>query len=70
MKSEAAEELQRSQRELISKEAELVGMQKARDELERLFKAHQIRSQIERETRDDLHAETIKVCFLLTFCLL
>lgn len=55
------DELQQMRRELIGKEAELVGLHKAKEELEKLFKAHQIRSQIEREIRDDLHAETLKV---------
>lgn len=60
-KSEMTDELQQMRRELIGKEAELVGLHKAKEELEKLFKAHQIRSQIEREIRDDLHAETLKI---------
>ncbi len=46
---------------MLEKDAELVSGVKAKEELEKTLKAHHIRSQIERETKDHLHMETLKV---------
>jgi len=55
------EELEKMKTALMDKEADLVASRKARHELERVLKSHQIRTQIERQTMEDMHNETIKV---------
>jgi hypothetical protein len=42
-------------------ESEVVAYRKAREEAERLLHAHQVKVQIERETREDMHLETLRV---------
>lgn len=67
MKRECSETVERMTREQINDKAELVSLQTAKTELERLLQAQKIRTQVERETREDLHSKTIKVHHL-KFC--
>ena len=62
VKRETAEEIQSLQRSLIEKEAELLSANKAKEEIDKILKAHQTRSSVECQQRDELHSDTIKVC--------
>jgi hypothetical protein len=63
VKTESAQECQRLQRKQIEAEAEIAGLLRAKEEMEKMLKAHHVRTKIER----DLHSDTIKVifCFMI-----
>ena len=52
-------------RQQIADRAELVAVTRAKEELERMLHAQKLRAQVERETREDMHAKTIKVSTIL-----
>ena len=61
VRRELTEEKEKAQKVLMEKEAELAAVSKGRERMEKALKAHHVKSQIERETREDLHNATIQV---------
>jgi hypothetical protein len=57
----ALEEREALQRSIREQEAEVGVQRKAREEAERLLHAHQVKGQIEREAREGMHLETLRV---------
>ena len=60
-KKESCEEREKLQRCIRDLEIEITAQKRAREEAEKLLNAHRIKMQIERETREDMHLETLRV---------